>query len=54
LRAAPTVMEARVAAREQGVLADRYGARVRVLERLLDEAAVEEFTLRTDDASVTT
>ena len=53
LRAALEVMEARVAARERGIRADRYVRRVRVLEDLLDHAALEDFSLATTDVPVT-
>ena len=47
-------MEARVAAREQGIAAMQYVGRVRVLERTLDESALEDFSLSTDGVPVTT
>ncbi len=53
LRAPIDVMQARVATRERGMLAQRYIDRVAVLERLLDEAALEDFTLDTTSASIT-
>jgi thymidylate kinase len=53
LRAAPEVMEQRVAARERGIYADRYVARARVLDRLLDQAALEDFSIDTTDSPIT-
>ena len=53
LRASPGTMEARVAARERGVFSSRYIRRVRELERILDAAALESFTVETTERSVT-
>jgi hypothetical protein len=46
-------MQARVATRERGLFAERYIGRVAVLERLLDEAALEDFTIDTTAAPIT-
>ena len=54
LTAEVSTMEARVSAREQGIAAAQYVGRVRVLERILDESALEDFSLCTDDVVVTT
>lgn len=48
LRAPIAIMEDRVAARERGIYATRYVERVRVLEDILDAAAVENFNVLTD------
>jgi hypothetical protein len=53
LRATPSVMEERVRARERGIFAERYIGRVQVLEKLLDRAALEDFTIETTDVTVT-
>jgi hypothetical protein len=53
LRAPIDVMQARVATRERGMFAPRYIDRVAGLERLLDEAALEDFTVDTTAASLT-
>lgn len=53
LRAATEIMEARVAARERGLLGPRYVARVRPLDEILDRAALEDFTVTTTDAEIT-
>jgi len=47
------VMEARVTARERGLFAKQYIGRVPVLEKLIDTAAVEDFTITTTEAPVT-
>ena len=53
LRAPIDVMEARVSARERGIHAQRYIDRVRVLEKLLDDVALEEFEVDTGHNSIT-
>ena len=53
LRATLVVMEGRVAARERGIFADRYVARVRLLDEVLDRADLEDFSVDTASASVT-
>ena len=46
-------MEARVRARERGLFAKQYIGRVPVLEKLIDAAALEDFTITTTEAPVT-
>jgi adenylylsulfate kinase len=53
LRAPLEVMEARVSARERGIFATRYIDRVRVLEKLLDDAGLEDFEIATGSRSIT-
>ena len=53
LRAPLEVMEARLSARERGIHAQRYIDRVRVLEKLLDDAALEDFEVDTGGSSIT-
>ena len=53
LRAPIELMEARVSARERGTHAQRYIDRVRVLEKLLDDAALEDFEVDTGRSSIT-
>ncbi len=53
LRAPLDVMEERVSARERGIFARRYIERVRVLETLLDDAALEDFEVDTGGQSIT-
>ena len=53
LQAPIAVMQARVANRERGLFAERYINRVAVLEHLLDEAALEDFTIDTTQPSIT-
>jgi hypothetical protein len=53
LAATRSTMEARVASREQGIAAAQYVARVRVLEQILDESNLEDFSLSTDGVPVT-
>jgi predicted kinase len=53
LRAPVRLMRDRVRTREQGILTDAYVARVEVLERLLDHASVEDFSVSTDGRTVT-
>jgi hypothetical protein len=53
LRAAPATMQQRVRLREPGVLQDQFVARVLELEATLDAAALEDFSLVNDGASVT-
>jgi adenylylsulfate kinase len=53
LRAPIEVMERRVAGREKGIFAQRYVARVRVLDAQLDKAALEQLEIDTTDATVT-
>ena len=54
LMAGASTMEARVAARERGIAAAQYVSRVRVLALILDESALEDFSLSTDGVPVTT
>lgn len=49
LTAALDTMRARVAQREVGHLRDTFVARVAELQRLVDRASLEDFTLSTDD-----
>lgn len=53
LRAPVAQMEARLALRERGIYAARYRDRVGELERILDAAAIEDFSVETDGVSVT-
>ncbi|HVH58351.1 MAG TPA: hypothetical protein VM791_18940 [Vicinamibacterales bacterium] len=53
LWARPEVMEKRIASREDGIFADRYIARVRVLDEILAAAALEDFSIDTTDAPIT-
>jgi adenylylsulfate kinase len=53
LRAALSLMEERVAARERGIFSDRYVARVRLLDELLDRAHIEDFDIDTASVGVT-
>jgi len=53
LRAPVAVMEARVTQRERGIRADRYVARVRALEEILDLASLEDFSVGTTDVPIT-
>jgi adenylylsulfate kinase len=52
LRAPLDLMEARVSARERGIHAQRYIHRVRVLEKLLDDEALEDFEVDTGRGSI--
>ena len=47
------IMEARVTARERGLFAKKYIGRVPVLEKLIDRAALEDFTITTTEPPVT-
>ncbi len=53
LTAALATMQARLRTREPGMLQDRFLARAASLERMLDEALVEDFTIVNDRRSVT-
>jgi len=53
LRAKLETMRQRVAVREPGMLRDQFVARVAELDRLLDRAQLEDFSLANDDGSVT-
>jgi predicted kinase len=53
LKAGLETMQRRVSVREPGMLRDSFVARVAELETILDEAALEEFSLVNDDRSVT-
>jgi adenylylsulfate kinase len=53
LRAALVTMQERVRLREPGMFQQRYVERVAVLERLLDAARVEDFSVDTENRSVT-
>lgn len=46
-------MERRLHARETGMNSDKFLARVTVLDHILDRAALEDFSIATDDRSVT-
>jgi hypothetical protein len=52
-RAPLEMMEARVSARERGIHAQRYIDRVQILEKLLDEAGLEDFEVDTSRSSIT-
>ena len=53
LTAALRTMQQRVATREPGMLRDQFIARVAELERVLDVAALEDFSVRNDSRRVT-
>ena len=53
LTASLDTMQQRVAVREPGMFRDRFVARVEELERLLDTAALEDFTMMNEARSVT-
>ena len=53
LTALRTTMEQRVRGREPGMLQQKLVERVRVLDKILDEAALEDFSISSDGRSVT-
>ena len=53
LTASVDIMQKRVAVREPGMFRDRFVARVTELERLLDAAALEDFTVLNEARSAT-
>ena len=53
LRARLSTMEQRVRAREQGILQERFVARVAELEAALDAGQAEDFSVRNDGRSIT-
>jgi len=53
LNASIDAMERRVAMREPGMLQDRLVARVAELNRILDRAALEDFTIENEDRPLT-
>jgi nucleoside-triphosphatase THEP1 len=53
LRAAVNTMQRRVRERERGIFQQRYVDRVATLESRLDEARVEDYSVETEDRTVT-